>query len=644
MADNEKGKDASTKEGFESLKIALRKRRFRIIAITCAIPVVLCATFFILIPAFEVSTQVKKFRGNELGQRMAALRWLVKNLDEKRGLEFAFEALLSPYSDENIQAYEIIAKKLKQPLDPHIKDRLIAIWQNKKNPLASREHALFLLSEFGDKSLEPLFLSTEVWFEGKAWDAGWRYLKRAADERTVEELLAMLRSGDVMKQRAAAFAVRPIKQKPFVKENRQLKEALLSLLKEPVLQLREEAMETLWEIADPSDEEQIVTAMTDKLQSAYLRTYGARALGRIKAKNQTDLLVSLLSDPDGGVVDAAARALKEIGEPSVIPKVAEKALSSESDSIVRKSCINVLSAFNTPESKSALVQMLYIDDAQLSNQLVDALWRLADEGVVNGVALAMKRSPNPHMRAMSILLLGWLRRTELIDDIARSALTDAENLASNAASAFLYILDEKALNAGTKIFLSEDAPLEARVAMTQVLAFYKTFDSLKYLAIGIGHDIERLREGCCFGLKKVCSSILNSLDETRKQKIDELSLVERIVETNTKKRLIEGFEKFKNDGMNKYELLLDSIKNLPSELSSDRQLLWNAVSVLLERYQNERLIEWFTKERKLSRDDIKNLFRRLDEALGEFSTSAVDGYKKNKELSKKLLTILGVEK
>ncbi|MCX7703105.1 MAG: HEAT repeat domain-containing protein, partial [Planctomycetota bacterium] len=502
--DEEKKMPPTVSERMEELKGVVKKRRFRIIFTSSTIGVALSVFLFVLMPTLEVRRQVENFHSNELGRRMEALRWLVEKLDARKAIDFCLEALVSPYTDENTQSYEILSQRLSKHFDSHVINRLVAIWRNKQYPPLSREHSLFLLAEFGDKSLESLFLEPEVWLVGRAWDAGWRYMKRFADEKTVERLLGMLGSGDMIERRAAAFAIRTVKHKPFVKENRKVVESLLPLLKEPVVELREEAMETLWELVDLRDEGAVVAAITDsQLPSAYVRKFGARALGRMKSKNQADLLISLLSDADGGVVEAAAIALKELGEPSILRRVAEKAVAPESDTIVRVACINILSGFDTEEARSALVQMLYIDDPQIAHRLVQVLWRVADEGVVKGVVLAMKRAPSPQMRAMCALLLGWLRRVDFVDELVQCAVSDAPNVALSVGNALCYILDEKALASAIRIFDEKGSSSEVKVAMVQTLAFYRTGEALKRLAEGIGSSNSRLQEECFFALTRV---------------------------------------------------------------------------------------------------------------------------------------------
>ncbi|MCX7702475.1 MAG: hypothetical protein N2234_00005, partial [Planctomycetota bacterium] len=123
---------------------------------------------------------------------------------------------------------------------------------------------------------------------------------------------------------------------------------------------------------------------------------------------------------------------------------------------------------------------------------------------------------------------------------------------------------------------------------------------------------------------------------------DETRFIKQIVEANTKKKILEEFERCKGDSVKKYEILLDALKNLPTELVRDRESLWSAVSVVLNKHQNRRLFEWFVNERKLSLDRVKSMLKSLEEELRRFKSPVGVGGKKG--LSEKLLSILGFEK
>lgn len=633
-------KKETHQERLESIKEVVRKRRFHILLISIGVAVVLVVVLVVTVPIVELRRRIEMFYYGEDKERIDALRWLVENVGGEKAFDFMLEALKNPNVDENTFAYELLDRRLKRGLDRRTARRLVEIWRDENLPRLSREHALFLLAEYGDKSLEPLFLEKNVWLKGSAWDAGCRYIKRLADEKTAEKLLSMLRSSDEEERLAAAFAIRFIRKKEFIKKSRELRKALLSLLKEDLVSLREEAMETLWDWVEREDEEEIVAAICEeerRLQSARVRQYGALALMHIGAKHRVPLLLSLLSDTDGGVIEAAARALKGFADPSVIPKVRDRVFSRDADTVIRLACLEILSAFDTPEAKSTLIQMLYLDDAKVVNRLLRVLWRIADESVVKGVTFAMERAKRAETRALCALLLGRLRRAELIETMGKVARNDVGIVASSVASAFNYMLNERALKVAIDIFDSEDLDTENRIAMVSVLSFYRTPEAVRRLITGVGHDIEKFRERCYFA----SSGIFSALDELLKgKKPDVMRFLARMVEAKTKKRIREGLRRYDNDFVKLYELLLDAVRRLPVEFEGDRQLLWNAISLLLEHHRSKKLLEWFLKERKMSRRDLRLLIKRIKNRLSRFDTS-VDAYKKNRALSAELLKILG---
>jgi len=635
-------KKETPEERLESVKEAVRKRRFRIICLSVGIAVVLAAVLVVMMPVVEMRRQVEIFYYGEDRERMKALRWLVENAGEEKSLYFMLEALKRPNVDESTLAYELLVKRFKDEVKKETLERLVGMWRDESLPRLSREHALFLLAEFGDKSFEPIFLEKSVWLKGSAWDAGCRYIVRVADEKTAERLYQMLLSDDVEERLAAAFALRFIRKKPFVRQNEKLRKALLALLKEDLVALREEAMETLWDWVREEDEEAVIAAMFEKdrrLQSARVRQFGALALLTMGAKHRVPLLLSLLSDGDGGVVEAAAKALKEFSDPSIIPKVRDKAFSDDSDTVVRLACLEILSAFDTPEAKSALVQMLYLDDVKVAHRLVRVLWRIADDGVVRGVTFALKRAKKPEIRAQCALLLGWLRRKELIDTLKKVAENDVGIVASSVASAFNYMLDEKALDAAMEIFAAEELEDENRTAMVSVLSFYRTPEALRRLIKGIGYGIERVREQCYFALNNIFSTLKELLLKRGRREPNIARTLRRLIEANTKRRLMDGLKECGGDPIKVYGLLLNGIKELPLEFKEDRRLLWNAVSLLLDDHHSRRLLEWFLKEKNKSRTDTLLLIKRFLDRLSEFDRS-IDAYKNNKVLAEELLKML----
>lgn len=461
-------------------RIAARKKfRRRLIKVGAALSA-LVVMFAILYPYLQVVWQTRKARAGDPETRKAALRWLA---EKKAGS--AIHVFVEALDRSRGESY-LALDALREFKDPSIIPQLLEIWEDPSDQTHAyaKYNALQLVAELGDKSLMDHFIKVRVLLSARGWEAAWDFLDKYADEETAEKLLNMLNSGDRDQELAAAMALNCIRKKPFIKNNREIKNTLASKISSPDAQVRQEALRALHEIADGNQFPALMEALNDK--DWRVCKLAAMVIGDMKrevAARALPRLLEKLLDPDGDICAEATRALIKIGANQAVSRLVEIVSDGKNDSFSRQNAIEVLKTTGDAQARTTITAALRDPEPEVARAAAMALIRVGNKDSVKPLAQTLDKARSQKLRKMAAYAIGMLGGVEAGGALVNALREGDCELSKIAGAAFLRAGGRKFTPELAQVFRNHDNLPTARREALLVLSKFRTATSLE-LAIG----------------------------------------------------------------------------------------------------------------------------------------------------------------
>jgi HEAT repeat protein len=484
---------------------AARKKRVRRIIKVCGGLAVLVAVLAILYPYLQVVWHTSKARGNDPDTRKAALQWLADR--EVRSATGIFvEALNSTHGES-----KIAERALRQFKDTSILPDLLKIWNDKTAKAYARYNALQLIAELGDKSHENVFIDPLAILSDRGWESSYDFLDMYADEKTLEKLLAMLGSGDARQERAAATALRYIREKPFIEDSEEVKSALAAKLSSSEVKVRQETAHALSEMAGEKQFPQLVAALDD--EDPAVCCFAVMAIGRLKpevaAKALPRLLEKLLH-PDGDICTAAAGSIINVGAAQALPRLVEILSDKQTDSFSRAKVVGILKTVADPKAVEAITNALADPKANVAKAAAVALIRVGGRDSVGPLVSTLNTTGYESLQVVVAFALGMLAQKEAAPALVSAMKKGNPDLTRAAGEALL--------KAGAREYAPELAlilqdtrafPVSRREALI-ILSQFRALLSVEMTVDALSDELEGVREEAANAAKQLSADLLAS--------------------------------------------------------------------------------------------------------------------------------------
>lgn len=180
--------------------------------------------------------------------------------------------------------------------------------------------------------------------------------------------------------------------------------ALLEALKDPAVEVRRAAAQSLANLEDPRTVPGLIEALKDSDKE--VRQSSAQGLGQLGDERAIDGLIGVMKDSDPEVRQAAVEALGELRSQKAIPGFTY-ALKDENKE-VRRAAIQALGSLENPKPVDALIAALKDNDGDVREAAVNALDGTEDKRAVAPL-MALLSDPVADVRQATCSALGSLR-------------------------------------------------------------------------------------------------------------------------------------------------------------------------------------------------------------------------------------------
>jgi HEAT repeat protein/beta-lactamase regulating signal transducer with metallopeptidase domain len=191
--------------------------------------------------------------------------------------------------------------------------------------------------------------------------------------------------------------------------------SLSQVLRDPSLEVRIQAAETMGKMDNPTAVGPLISALND--ENREMRAAVARALGDLEDKTAVDALVETLKDADWQVRQAAAEALGNIEDARAVEPLG-KALSDENRN-VRITIVQALEDIGDRSGVEPLVGALNDEDWLIRREAADALGTLEDPAAIGPLSNILNDS-NWEVRKAVVEALGDIDDTRAITPLGRA--------------------------------------------------------------------------------------------------------------------------------------------------------------------------------------------------------------------------------
>jgi hypothetical protein len=591
----------SEREGLRDRLLAQTRKektlgRKKLLRLALIIAVAVTA-FLILYPHLKVAWYIRRAQGGDTDARTNALQWLAER-QVKKAVPVFIKSLEGTAGES-----EFAMQVLRTLAGKEIIPELVNIWESKsdKTPGYAKHNALQLIAEKGDKSHTPIFVSTQVLL-GKGWDSAWDFLRKNADASIVEMILKMLSGDDVLKRRAAAMALRPIKEMEIVKKNEAALDALAKAVNDPDWVVRREALRTISGIARPKDFETILNVLTND-ENSDVRTYAAEVLGELRDKRAIPGLVRSLKDPEGSVCLASADALVKIGSFDCTSPLAPIIQDEKEDSLARVQAIGVLRRIRAPGAAQILSSVLKSPDSRVAVEAAKSLARVGTSESISPLAEAA-RSANAELRLWSAYALGLIglpttAGEPAAQEVLLHLLQDSELQVVRVAAHALVVVGTPAYaDKSIEVFDKLDPQSENSREIAHLLTIYRTPKSISTLTECALSAYPQLREEGRLGLKTIGEDILSNM-KMEKSHASEiiLSSAATMFDKEAGSKLSGAIKSMSAQANEQIDIsaltsiVLKAVRDLPSENKPDRDELETALLNARTFYWTVTLLE-----------------------------------------------------
>jgi HEAT repeat protein len=490
---------------------ALRRKKLLRLALIIAVAI---TAFLLIYPHLKVMWYIERAQSSDTDVRKVALQWLAER-QVKKAVPVFIKAL-ERTRGESEDAMVVLRTLAGKEIIPE----LIKIWESRSDtiPGYAKYNALQLIAEKGDKSHTPIFVDTRVLLD-KGWGSAWDFLRKHADASTVEMILGMLSGDDVLKRRAGAMALRPIKEMDIVKKNKAALDALSKAIKDPDWVVRREVLITIFEIAREKDIDTVVDI--DTVISALLgdekpvvRSYAADVLGELRDPRAIPGLVRSLKDPEKSVYVASADALVKIGNSDCTGALGAIIKDEKEGSIVRMEAIGVLRRINAPGAAQILASVLGSAESSVAIEAARALARVGTPNSVAALAEAAK-SANSELRVSCAYALGLIGEPAAQEALLH-LLEDSElQVVREAAHALLFVGSPAYADKAVDVFGKLGLQSENCRKIASLLASYRTPKSISTLIDSALSAYPELREEARAGLNAIGQDVLSNMGKKK---------------------------------------------------------------------------------------------------------------------------------
>jgi HEAT repeat protein len=584
-------------------KARRRKRLIRVAVIAAAAIII----FLILFPFLRVMWYINRAQSSDSNTRKYALQWLAERR-VKKAVPVFIKALEGTAGDS-----ESAMVTLRTLTGKEIIPQLVNIWESQNAPAYAKYNALQLIAEKGDKTFAPLFVNTHVLTE-KGWDSAWDFLRRNADESIVQMIVAMLSDTDVLKRRAAAKALRPIKEMSIVKENEAALNALVKAVADSDPTVRLEALITILGIARPKDFEPVENALL-KDQDPWVRFYAANVLGELRDPCAISALVRSLRDPEGNVCRASADALIKIANFDCVSPLGVIILDDKEDALARVQAIGVLRRISAPGAAQILACALTSTESLVAIEAARSLASVGTPESVDALARATK-SPVSDLRTWSAYALGLIAQHSASAESALLALLRDGDLSvvKAAVQSLLIIGDASTAQKVAQIFGELDPQSENLRQTVSLLASYRTPEAISILVNTALSAYPALREEARLELNTMGLDILSNVEKKRSYTRETLlSCAQRTLNKEAGSKLATAIESLPAQTGDEIgpltSAVLKTVRELPENIP-DRDALKEALLNARTFYWTAALIESL-KAAGIAREKIISLSEEL---------------------------------
>lgn len=224
-------------------------------------------------------------------------------------------------------------------------------------------------------------------------------------------------------------------------DEHQVIHSLSEILRDPSLEVRLQAAETLGKMENPAAVGPLISALKD--ENREMRVAVAKALGDIEDKTAIDALVETLKDTDWQVRQAAAEALGNIEDARAVEPLG-KALADENRN-VRITIVQALEDIEDNSGVEPLVGALNDEDWVIRAEAADALGTLEDPAAIGPLSRLLKDS-NWEVRIAVVEALGDIDDRRAIKPLSRALKDPNWEIRAAAAEALGDIDDPSALD------------------------------------------------------------------------------------------------------------------------------------------------------------------------------------------------------
>jgi len=310
-----------------------------------------------------------------------------------------------------------------------------------RSPRGTRQVILNTLGEIGDDSIVPLLADALGDEALTIRNAALEVVVQLARERRIDlhqTVLWLLRSSDVNVRRQAVEVVRQVGD-PLG----ELWPKLLRLLRDEDWWVRERVVEALVDIAGEQLTRHVVAYLDD--DSDTVRRYAVEVLIRLEDPRSMGALVQVVQrDTDWWVRERAIEALGAIGDPQILPHLAQLGAQDES---LYPAVVQAVATIGSSKGLSLLVRLLEHPEADLRHDALEAVGMLADASIAPRVE-PLLADPDKRVRVLAKeLMMGW-----------RAAIHGDDERVGERLQGFERLLWWATKEGGDDLFLIADRP------------------------------------------------------------------------------------------------------------------------------------------------------------------------------------------
>ena len=217
-------------------------------------------------------------------------------------------------------------------------------------------------------------------------------------------------------------------------------QSLCEALKDPVLEVRLEAAETLGKMKSPDAVQALMSALND--ENREMRAAVVDALGDIEDESTVDALITALGDTEWQVRVQAAEALGDIEDRRAVGALGQ-AVKDENRN-VRIAAIEALGDIEDPNALESLSGALKDEDWEIRKRAAEALGDIEDPAAVAPLS-GMLSDPHWEVRKTAVYALGEIEDRRAVEPLGKALRDEDWEIRVQAARALGEIEDPSAV-------------------------------------------------------------------------------------------------------------------------------------------------------------------------------------------------------